>query len=78
MESFTSLHYMFQEEKKDTIAEEFEKYKRILEREDEEFKEVMKPEVSTSLLSYSSKMKDTTPEKHVLLPVYIKICSIFF
>ena len=51
------------------MAKEFEKYKRILEREDKEFKEAMKAEVSTSLLSNLSKMKDTTLEKHVLLPI---------
>ena len=33
------------------MAEELEKYKKILKREDEEFKEVMKAEVSTSLPS---------------------------
>ena len=41
--------------KEDIMAEEFEKYKRILKREDEDFKEVMKAEVSTSLPSNSSK-----------------------
>ena len=46
---------MFQEEEKDTMVEEFEKYKRVLEREDEEFKEVMKVEISTSLPSNLSK-----------------------
>ena len=51
------------------MAEEFEKYKKILKREDEEFKEVMRAEVSTSLPSNSSKMKDTTLEKHMLLPI---------
>ena len=49
---------MFQEEEKDIMAEEFEKYKRILEREDEEFKEVMKAEVSTSLPSNLSKQNE--------------------
>ena len=49
---------MFQEEEKDIMAEEFEKYKRILEREDEEFKEVMKAEVSTSLSSNLSKQNE--------------------
>ena len=49
---------MFQEEEKDIMAEEFEKYKRILEREDEEFKEMRKAEVSTSLPSYSSKQNE--------------------
>ena len=49
---------MFQEEEKDIMAEDFEKYKRILEREDEEFKEVMKAEVSTSLPSNLSKQNE--------------------
>ena len=49
---------MFQEEEKDIMAEEFEKYKRILEREDEELKEAMKAEVSTSLPSNSSKQNE--------------------
>ena len=37
------------------MAEEFEKYKRILKREDEEFKEVTRAEVSISLPSNSGK-----------------------
>ena len=40
------------------MAEEFKKYKRILKREDEEFKEVMKAEVSTSLPSNLSKQNE--------------------
>ena len=40
------------------MAEEFGKYKRILEREDKEFKEAMKAEVSTSLPSNSSKQNE--------------------
>ena len=58
MESIINLHYMFQEEETDTMAKEFKKYKRILEREDEEFKEAMKAEVSTSLPSNSSKQNE--------------------
>ena len=49
---------MFQEEEKDIMAKEFEKYKRILERKDEEFKEVKKTEVSTSLPSNLSKQNE--------------------
>ena len=37
------------------MAEEFEKYMRILKREDEEFKEAMRAEVSISFPSNSSK-----------------------
>ena len=44
--------------KEDITAEEFEKYKRILKREHEEFKEAMKAEVSTSLPSNSSKQNE--------------------
>ena len=40
------------------MAKEFEKYKRILERKDEECKEVMKAEVSTSLPSNSNKQNE--------------------
>ena len=39
--------------KEDIMAEEFEKYQKILKREDEEFKEAMKAEVSTSSPSNS-------------------------
>ena len=47
---------MFEEEKKeDIMTEEFEKYQMILIREDEEFKEAKKAEVSTCLPSYLSK-----------------------
>ena len=62
------------------MAEEFEKYKRILKREDEEFKEVMRAKVSISLPSHSSKqkMKDTTLENTCYCPFYIEICTIFF
>ena len=50
---------MFEEEKKeDIMAEEFEKYQKILKREDEEFKEAMKAEVSTSLPSNLSKQNE--------------------
>ena len=34
--------------KKENMADEWEKYKQILEREDEEFKKAMEVEVSTS------------------------------
>ena len=40
------------------MAEEFEKYQKILKREDKEFKEVMRAEVSTSLPSHSSKQNE--------------------
>ena len=40
------------------MAEELEKYKKILKREDEEFKEAMKAEVSVSLPSNSSKLNE--------------------
>ena len=40
------------------MAEELEKYKQILKGEDEEFKEAMKEEVSTSLPSKLSKQKE--------------------
>ena len=40
------------------MAEELEKYKKILKREDEEFKEAMKAEVSASLPSNVSKLKE--------------------
>ena len=40
------------------MADEWSKYKRILDREDEEFKRVMEVEVSTSLFSeFSSKYR---------------------
>ena len=53
------------------MAEEFEKYKRILKREDAEFKEVMRAEVSISLPSNfkQTKNENTTPEKNVLSPI---------
>ena len=38
------------EKKKDTMAEELQKYKQILNREDEEFQEAMKAEVNTSFI----------------------------
>ena len=40
------------------MAEELGKYKRILKREDEELKEAMKAEVSTSLPSNLSKQNE--------------------
>ena len=40
------------------MTEEFEKYQKILKREDKEFKEVMRAEVSTYLPSNSSKQKE--------------------
>ena len=47
-----SVYTMCLKKRKDDImAEELKKYKKILEREDEEFKEVMKAEVSLSLPS---------------------------
>ena len=39
------------------MAEELEKYKQILRREEKEFQEVMKAEVSTSLPSKLSRQK---------------------
>ena len=50
------------------MAEELEKYKQILKREDEEFQEAVKAKVSTSL---SSKLirKSVTPAKHMLWPI---------
>ena len=44
--------------KKGIMVEELEKYKQILKREDGEFKEVMKAEVSTSLPSTLSRQKE--------------------
>ena len=43
--------------KKDIMAEELEKYKQILKREEEEFQEAMKVEVCTSLPSKSIRKK---------------------
>ena len=43
------------------MVDKLEKYKQILKREDEEFQEAMKAEVSTSL--------SLSPAKHVLLPI---------
>ena len=52
------------------MAKEFEKYKRILEREDEEFEEAMKAEVSTSLPSNLNKQNERyNSKKHMLLPI---------
>ena len=56
------------ERKKDSMAEELEKYKQILKREDEEYQEAMKAEVSTSSSSKSIR-KSGTLEKHMLLPI---------
>ena len=39
------------------MAEEWNKYKQILEREDKEFREAMKVEVSTSWFSESSRKR---------------------
>ena len=50
------------------MAEELEKYKQILNREDEEFREAMKAEVNQS-------EKNKTLAKHVLLPIYIEFCN---
>ena len=50
------------------MAEELKKYKQILKREDEEFQEAMKAEVSTSLSSKSIR-KSGTLAKHVLSPI---------
>ena len=59
---------MFQEKEKDLMADEFEKYKRILKREDEKFKEAIRAEVSISLpsnvLIKLLLMKDTTSTTH--------------
>ena len=44
--------------KENIIAKEFEKYKKILEREDKEFKEAMKADVSTSLPSNLNKQNE--------------------
>ena len=54
--------------KEDIMAEEFEKYKRILKREDEEFKEAMKVEVSTSFPSNLSKQNEryNSAQTHVI------------
>ena len=50
------------------MAEELVKYKKILKREDEEFQEEMKAEVST-FLSSKSISKSGTLAKHVLSPL---------
>ena len=47
------------------MAEELRKYKQILKREDEEFQEAMRAEVSTSLPS----KKGRTPAEHMSLPI---------
>ena len=46
------------------MAEEWNKYKWILEREDKEFREAMKAEVSTSWFSKSSR-KGRIPAGHI-------------
>ena len=52
------------------MAEELEKYKKILQRKDKEYGEAMRAEVSTSLPSNSSKQKERyNSGKHVLLPI---------
>ena len=46
---------MCYKEKKGNMAKELKKYKQILKREDEEFQEAMRAEVSTSLPSKLSR-----------------------
>ena len=58
------------------MAEEPEKYKQILKREEEEFQEVMKPEVSTSLPPKLIR-KSRTPAKRVIT-YFILNFAIFF
>ena len=62
------------------MTEEFAKYKRILKREDEEFKEVMRAEVSISLPSNLSKqkMKDTAPKKTYVIAHLTSTFTHFF
>ena len=58
MESFTSSYHILRRKRKGIMAEELEQYKKILKREDEEFKEAMKAEVLTSLPSNSSEQNE--------------------
>ena len=65
--------------KEGIMAEKLEKYKQILKREDEEFKEVMKAEVSTSLPSKLSRQKERIPCQNTCSsPISYWIFSIFF
>ena len=69
--------YMFQEEEKDIMVVEFGKYKRILKREDEELKEVMKAEVCTSLPSNLSKQNEryNSGKTHVITHFTLKFAQ---
>ena len=49
------------------MAEELNRYKWILEREDKEFREKMKVEVSLGLLNLAEKGR--TPAGHILSPI---------
>ena len=58
MMPFWKVSHVLRRKRNDIMAEELEKYKKILKREDEEFKEVMKAEVNVSLPSNSSKLNE--------------------
>ena len=61
------------------MAEELEKYKKILKREDEEFKEVMKAEVTASLPCNSSKQNEryNSGKTHVHKKFFLLINILF-
>ena len=66
------------------MVEELEKYKKILKREDEEFKEVMKAEVSASLPSNLSRQNErynsgkTCVISHFTLKIFFLLINISF